>query len=117
MPLFYVTNPQYIRLLLEPVMQYLSTGRWRQPYAIHDIGSTYPNAVGHDDQAGVYIPVHTLHSTQCPMALGMISGQQRGSSTKALLYNTTKICIVVLLIPNPQQPSPNQSKNAETSSS
>lgn len=64
-PLFYVTNPEYIRLLLEPVMQYLATGRWKQPYAIHDIGSSYPNdhpssypnALGHDDQIAEPQPV------------------------------------------------------------
>ncbi|MCJ1311229.1 hypothetical protein MMC25_004900 [Agyrium rufum] len=49
-PAFYVLNPEYIRLLLEPVVQYLATGRFTAPYVIHDIGSTYPNATGHDDQ-------------------------------------------------------------------
>ena len=29
-PIFYVMNPDYIRLLLEPVMRYLTTGRWTQ---------------------------------------------------------------------------------------
>lgn len=29
-PIFYVMNPDYIRLLLEPVMRYLATGRWSQ---------------------------------------------------------------------------------------
>lgn len=29
-PIFYVMNPEYIRLLLEPVLQYLGTGRWTQ---------------------------------------------------------------------------------------
>lgn len=29
-PIFYVMNPDYIRLLLEPVMRYLATGRWTQ---------------------------------------------------------------------------------------
>ena len=50
-------NPEYIRLLLEPIMQYLSTGRWKQPYAIHDIGTSYPNAIGHDNQAAEAQPV------------------------------------------------------------
>lgn len=36
-------NPEYIRLLLEPVMQYLATGRWKQPYMIHDVGAAYPS--------------------------------------------------------------------------
>lgn len=55
--MFYVMNPEYIRLLLEPVMQYLATGRWKQPFMIHDIGTNYPLAIGHDDQAAEAQPV------------------------------------------------------------
>lgn len=29
-PIFFVMDPEYIRLLLEPVVQYLATGRWKQ---------------------------------------------------------------------------------------
>jgi len=35
-------------LLLEPIVQYLASGRWPQPWVIHDLG-TYPHADGHDD--------------------------------------------------------------------
>ena len=49
--------PEYLRLLLEPVVQYLQTGRWKQPFAIHDIGTHYPNAIGHDDQEEEDMPV------------------------------------------------------------
>lgn len=38
-PIFYVMNPEYIRLLLEPVMRYLATSRWTQV----DAPSTPPN--------------------------------------------------------------------------
>ncbi|KAL9601646.1 MAG: hypothetical protein Q9219_002366 [cf. Caloplaca sp. 3 TL-2023] len=48
-PIFYVMDPEYIRLVLEPVVQYLEMGRWPKPWTIHDIGSAYPNATGHDD--------------------------------------------------------------------
>jgi hypothetical protein len=30
---------EYIKLLLEPVVRYLASGKWQQPYVIHDIGS------------------------------------------------------------------------------
>lgn len=43
-------DAEYIRLLLEPVVQYLASGAWKQPFVIHDIGSAYPNATGHNDQ-------------------------------------------------------------------
>ncbi|KAI2789256.1 hypothetical protein POX_e07286 [Penicillium oxalicum] len=56
-PIFWVMDPNWIRLLLEPVMLYLESGRWRLPYAIHDIGTHYPRAVGHDDQEAEPMPI------------------------------------------------------------
>ncbi|KAA8566060.1 hypothetical protein EYC84_008664 [Monilinia fructicola] len=56
-PILYVTNPEYIRLLLEPILQYLASGRWTLPYVIHDIGSAYPNATGHDDGIAEVMPI------------------------------------------------------------
>jgi hypothetical protein len=50
-------DPDYIRLLLEPMMKYLAAGRWHKPYVIHDMGSHYPNAVGHDDQQAEPMPI------------------------------------------------------------
>ena len=49
--------PEYIRLLLEPVLQYLATGLWTQAFAIHDIGTKYPNATGHDNEVEENMPV------------------------------------------------------------
>ncbi|KAI9733635.1 MAG: hypothetical protein M1834_003237 [Cirrosporium novae-zelandiae] len=46
-PIFYLLNPEWIRLLLEPVLEYVTSGVWDEEYAIHDIGSNYPNATGH----------------------------------------------------------------------
>ncbi|KAH6679358.1 hypothetical protein B0J14DRAFT_296214 [Halenospora varia] len=56
-PIYYAMDPSYIRLLLEPIMRYLASGRWTQAYAIHDIGSNYPNATGHDDQKAEEMPI------------------------------------------------------------
>ncbi|KAL8936572.1 MAG: hypothetical protein Q9216_004857 [Gyalolechia sp. 2 TL-2023] len=56
-PIFYVMDPEYIRLVLEPVVQYLEMGRWPQPWAIHDIGSSYPNATGHDNGQAEQQPI------------------------------------------------------------
>ncbi|KAL8730104.1 MAG: hypothetical protein Q9166_004303 [cf. Caloplaca sp. 2 TL-2023] len=55
--IFYVMAPEYIRLVLEPVVQYLETGRWPSPWTIHDIGSSYPNATGHDDGKAEQQPI------------------------------------------------------------
>ncbi|KAI4188953.1 MAG: hypothetical protein L6R41_001797 [Letrouitia leprolyta] len=56
-PIFYVMDPEYIRLVLEPVVQYLEMGRWPEPWTIHDIGSAYPNATGHDDGQAEQQPI------------------------------------------------------------
>ncbi|KXT00156.1 hypothetical protein AC578_3299 [Pseudocercospora eumusae] len=56
-PILYVMAPEWIRLLCEPVMQYLATGRWDVNFAIHDIGAHYPNATGHDDGLAEPMPL------------------------------------------------------------
>lgn len=56
-PVYYITNPDYIRILLEPMMRYLVAGRWKESYTIHDMGSHYPNATGHDDQKAEPMPI------------------------------------------------------------
>jgi len=52
-PILISLNPTYLRLMLQPVMEYLalpiSDGGWPKPFVIHDIGSAYPNATGHHD--------------------------------------------------------------------
>ena len=35
-----VFAPHWIRLLLEPIVNYLQTGSWPHNYVIHDIGSS-----------------------------------------------------------------------------
>lgn len=56
-PIFYVLAPEYIRLLLHPVLYYLHSGAWPHDYTIHDMGSNYPNATGHDDGKAEEMPV------------------------------------------------------------
>ncbi|KAI7488170.1 DUF1793-domain-containing protein [Hortaea werneckii] len=56
-PIFYVLAPEYIRITLEPMLRYLGTGRWPLNYTLHDLGSHYPNATGHDDGIAEPMPV------------------------------------------------------------
>ena len=56
-PIYYILDPDYIRLLLEPMMRYLAAGRWHKPYVIHDMGKHYPNAIGHDNQQAEPMPI------------------------------------------------------------
>jgi Domain of unknown function (DUF5127)/Domain of unknown function (DUF4965)/Domain of unknown function (DUF1793)/Domain of unknown function (DUF4964) len=49
MPVFVYTDPGYLGLLLEPLLDYAETGGWPKAFAEHDLGSHYPNAAGHND--------------------------------------------------------------------
>ena len=56
-PVFLYMNPELLRYLLEPVIDYAESGYWPALYSPHDLGSTYPNATGHDDGGGENMPV------------------------------------------------------------
>ncbi|EKG11503.1 Six-hairpin glycosidase-like protein [Macrophomina phaseolina MS6] len=48
-PLFLYTNPELLRLVLEPLYENQESGQYPNDYAMHDLGSRYPNATGHPD--------------------------------------------------------------------
>jgi hypothetical protein len=56
-PMLYALAPDYIRLLLEPVMQYLASSAWPHNFMIHDIGTHYPNATGHNNGTAEEMPI------------------------------------------------------------
>lgn len=56
-PILYVLAPDYIRLALQPVLSYLKSGSWPHDYTIHDMGSHYPNATGHNDGKAEEMPI------------------------------------------------------------
>jgi hypothetical protein len=61
-PIFISLNPEYIRLLFQPILSYLDAGRFPKPFVIHDIGTHYPNATGHDDGREEHMPVFETSS-------------------------------------------------------
>ncbi|KAF2771578.1 glutaminase A L-glutamine amidohydrolase [Teratosphaeria nubilosa] len=61
-PIFISLNPTYIRYLFQPIMSYLQSGRWPEVYVIHDIGSSYPNATGHDNGVEEDMPLFETSS-------------------------------------------------------
>ena len=56
-PYFLYTNPEMLRYTLEPIFQYQEAGFWPAQYALHDLGSHYPNVTGHPDGEAEYMPL------------------------------------------------------------
>ena len=57
MPVFCYLDPQYLGLLLGPLLDYPEHGGWPKTFAEHDLGSHYPNAAGHNDGNEEDMPV------------------------------------------------------------
>ena len=54
---FLYTNPRWLAYLLEPLLEHTLSGQYPNKYAMHDLGSHFPNATGHPDGRDEYMPV------------------------------------------------------------
>ncbi|TBU63560.1 hypothetical protein BD310DRAFT_945106 [Dichomitus squalens] len=55
--LFLYSNTVIARSLIEPLLQYQSTGQYPNAWCVHDMGSNYPNATGHNDGLDTPLPI------------------------------------------------------------
>ncbi|KIV80017.1 hypothetical protein PV11_07551 [Exophiala sideris] len=56
-PFFLYTNPRWLGYLLEPLIEHMLSGQYPNKYAMHDLGTHFPNATGHADGNDEYMPV------------------------------------------------------------
>lgn len=56
-PFFLYTNPRWLAYLLEPLIEHMLSGQYPNKYAMHDLGTHFPNATGHQDGNDEYMPV------------------------------------------------------------
>lgn len=56
-PIFFYTNPDLIKLLLDPHFENQESGHYPNKWAIHDLGTHYPNATGHPDGDDEHMPL------------------------------------------------------------
>jgi hypothetical protein len=82
-PILYYLNPYLLSLILAPVLNYVESGHWPQTFCVHDLGSSYPNASGHNDGGGENMPVEET-SNMLIMAAAYI---QQANSTDAANYS------------------------------
>ena len=56
-PILLYLNPELLQYFIDPVLTYMESGKWPQVFCVHDLGSSYPNASGHNDGGGENMPV------------------------------------------------------------
>ncbi|KAJ7129539.1 DUF1793-domain-containing protein [Mycena epipterygia] len=100
-PIFLYTNPALGKYLLEGLFRYQASGQYPNKWSVHDLGSNYPKALGHNDGSDEAMPVEES-GNMIIMALsyaqksGDLSHLQRYT---ALLDQWTQFLITDSLIP------------------
>lgn len=56
-PVLLYTNPDLGRHLLEVLFRYQASGLYPNAWAVHDVGASYPKALGHNDGGDEAMPV------------------------------------------------------------
>ncbi|THG97612.1 hypothetical protein EW026_g4419 [Hermanssonia centrifuga] len=56
-PIFLYTNPTLGKYLLLPLFEYQATGQYPNKWSVHDMGASYPKALGHNDGNDEPMPV------------------------------------------------------------
>lgn len=56
-PFFLYSNPELLKLVMEPLYENQEAGKYPNNYAMHDMGSSYPNATGHNDGNDEMMPL------------------------------------------------------------
>ncbi|KIP02118.1 hypothetical protein PHLGIDRAFT_112413 [Phlebiopsis gigantea 11061_1 CR5-6] len=56
-PVFLYTNPALGKYLLLPLFEYQASGQYPNKWSVHDMGASYPKALGHNDGGDEAMPV------------------------------------------------------------
>jgi hypothetical protein len=89
-PAWIYLDPSYLALLLTPLLSYAESGNWPQPFAPHDLGSSYPVASAHNDGGGENMPVEES-GNMLIMAAAYI---QRASSPDATAFTAAHYAVL-----------------------
>jgi hypothetical protein len=103
-PAFLYTRPLLLKLLLDPLLEYAEHGGWPKAFAEHDIGSSYPNAAGHNNGMEEDMPIEE----SADMLLMMAAYAQRAKPADAQAYAAAHYTIAKqwadYLLPNTLDP-------------
>ena len=60
-PLTIYTNSNVLKWMLDPLLINQESGHWPNTFSIHDLGSSFPNATGHNNGADESMYLHSVH--------------------------------------------------------
>jgi hypothetical protein len=81
-PFFLYTNPRWLSYLLEPLIEHTLSGQYPNTYAMHDLGTHFPNATGHPDGNDEKMPVEECGNILI-MGLAVVNSLRYKISTEA----------------------------------
>lgn len=81
-PFFLYTNPRWLAYLLEPLIEHMLSGQYPNTYAMHDLGTHFPNATGHPDGNDEYMPVEECGNILI-MGLAIVNSLRYSEDTAA----------------------------------
>ncbi|KAG8887675.1 hypothetical protein FRB98_009184 [Tulasnella sp. 332] len=100
-PVFLYVNPAFGKYLLLPLFAYQATGQYPNKWAVHDMGASYPKALGHNDGADEPMP---LEESGNMLIMTLSYAQKSGDNSllttySALLDQWTGFLVSEALIP------------------
>ncbi|EXJ85459.1 hypothetical protein A1O1_05823 [Capronia coronata CBS 617.96] len=79
-PFFLYSNPRWLGYLLEPLIEHMLSGQYPNKYAMHDLGTHFPNATGHPLGRDEYMPVEECGNILI-MGLALANSLKNGANT------------------------------------
>ncbi|GAV98948.1 DUF1793-domain-containing protein [Lentinula edodes] len=103
-PIYLYTNPALGKYLLEGLFRYQETGLYPNKWSVHDLGASYPKALGHNDGADEAMPVEECGNM---LMMALSYAQKSGDNSQLAAYSNlldqwTQYLISDSLIPGNQ---------------
>ncbi|KAG1815522.1 uncharacterized protein BJ212DRAFT_1481299 [Suillus subaureus] len=90
-PILLYTNPTLGKYLLLGLLEYQATGQYPNAWAAHDLGSSYPNATGHNAGNDEAMPLEAPMLSECGNMLIMALSYTQKSNDISLITQYTEL--------------------------